>query len=315
MTAFMGIRHVVRSMVLRAPAVRGLAAENRRLRQELARTQQRITILEEERRGVDELMHDVRVQEKQLIRLRADHAAQGMPEGERQLLLRKAVRFEHLWYNAQKKIDLLQIEPFATLARYARRKRRTYLHFDRLYTLWQGLMSMPAEAQAVIEIGVHRGGSARFIGDTLRAFGRELPFYVCDTFKGHVVVDPEVDGRHAVGKQFSRVDVAQVAEYLQDLPFIRLLEGDIRETSAHMAAEYAFGFVHLDVDVYPVTRFCLDFFGARLVPGAMLVVDDYGFKTCPGAKRAVDEFVAANPRFRLLHLLTGQAVLVPLAGA
>ena len=87
-----------------------------------------------------------------------------------------------------------------------RRKRRTFLHYDRLYTLWQGIAAMPPGARAVVEVGSHRGGSARFIGDALRALGRELPFYVCDTFKGHVVVDPAVDGRHGVGKQFAGID-------------------------------------------------------------------------------------------------------------
>jgi O-methyltransferase len=309
----MSMRKAVGAMLLRAPGVRGLADENKRLRRELAHAQERLLALEEQARLVDALKVEVKVRDRENRDLRIEHAARGMSDAEREALLRKAVRFEHLWYNAQKKIDLLRLEPFGDLARRVRRKRRTFLHYDRLYTLWQGVAAMPPDARAVVEIGSHRGGSARFIGDALRALGRELPFYVCDTFKGHVVVDPEVDGRHGVGKQFAGIDVARVASYLQDLPFVRIVEGDIRETSRQMADEHAIGFMHLDVDVYPVTRFCLDFFGPRLVPGGTIVVDDYGLKTCPGAKRAVDEFVAANPRFRSIHLLTGQAVLIPVS--
>jgi len=74
-----------------------------------------------------------------------------------------------------------------------------------------------------------------------------------------------------------------------------------------------FGLVHIDVDVYPIVKFCLEFFGPRVVAGATVIMDDYGFKTCPGAKRAVDEFTATSPHFRMVHLLTGQALLIRLA--
>jgi len=67
--------------------------------------------------------------------------------------------------------------------------------------------------------------------------------------------------------------------------------------------------VHIDVDVYPPTEFCLRFFAPRLARGALLVVDDYGFLTCPGAKKAVDDFVAAHAEFGMWHLLSGQAVV------
>jgi len=48
------------------------------------------------------------------------------------------------------------------------------------------------------------------------------------------------------------------------------------------------------------------------VPGGMMVMDDYGTTTCEGVKRAVDEFTASNPGFRVMHLLTGQAVVTRL---
>ena len=73
--------------------------------------------------------------------------------------------------------------------------------------------------------------------------------------------------------------------------------------------------VHVDVDVYPVTKFCLDYFGDRMVAGGTMVVDDYGFKRTKGAWKAVEEFVAARGDFHRLHLLTGQAVLVRIAAA
>ncbi len=90
--------------------------------------------------------------------------------------------------------------------------------------------------------------------------------------------------------------------------------GDIIETApVALAHEPSFALVHVDVDVYPPTEFCLRVFAPRLARGAWLVVDDYGFLTCPGAKKAVDDFIAASPDFGMLHLLTGQAVIYRLA--
>ena len=71
--------------------------------------------------------------------------------------------------------------------------------------------------------------------------------------------------------------------------------------------------VHIDVDVYPVTKFCLEFFADHTIPGSVIIVDDYGFITCKGAKKATDEFVAANPNFKLFHLVTGQALVLKIS--
>jgi O-methyltransferase len=228
--------------------------------------------------------------------------------------LARALKFEHYWYNAQKKIDQRRLPTFGPLAERVRAEGRTYLHVDRLYTLWQAVVSMPASARAVIEIGVYEGGSVRFVAEAMRARGLDLPIAACDTFAGHAVVDETVDGRHTVGKQFVRANIDAVRDYLRGHANVQVVAGDIHETSASLHSMQALGLVHIDVDVYPPTRHCLEVFGPRVVQGGTIVVDDYGFKTCPGAKKAVDEFAAAHPEFRLWHLTTGQAILVRLAG-
>lgn len=227
--------------------------------------------------------------------------------------LRRARRHEYYWHNAQKKLDLRRLDGFGALAERIRADGRTYLHVDRLYTLWQAVAGMPPGATAVIEVGVFRGGSAKFLAEALRMRGLSLPVYACDTFAGHAVVDGAIDGRHEVGKQFLRVDAEEVRAYLATRPEVQVLDGDIHDTAARIDPGHVFGVAHIDVDVYPPTRFCLEHFAPRVVAGGMMVVDDYGFKTCPGAKKAVDEFAASNPGFRLLHLMTGQAVLIKLA--
>jgi O-methyltransferase len=272
------------SLLSKIPWIRRYAIENERLRAKLT----------ESRRQNEEL------------RASQEHMAQDAE------FLRQAREYDYYWREAFKRIDIRQLMPFGEVAGRVIRDGRTYLNVDRLYTLWQAVESLPSTAQAVAEIGVYRGGSAWFIADALRRANREMPFYVCDTFQGHVEVDENLDGLHRPGEQFTRVKAEKVAKYLRGFPFVRMQVGDIRETAPRFAAESAFGFVHLDVDVYPITRYCLDFFGPRLVPGGVIVMDDYGTTTCEGVKKAVDEFREVNPGFRVLHLLTGQAVVTKL---
>jgi O-methyltransferase len=272
------------SLLTKLPWFRRYALENERLRAKLTESRQ--------------LIRDLREREERMAQ-----------DAE---LLRQAREYEYYWREAFKRIDIRQQMPFGEVAERVIRDRRTFLNVDRLYTLWQAVESLPPTARAVAEIGVYRGGSAWFVADALRRRGREMPFYVCDTFRGHVEVDEDLDGLHRPGVQFTRVKAEKVAKYLRGFPFVRVEVGDIRETAPTFAAENAFGLVHLDVDVYPITRFCLEFFGPRIVPGGVIVADDYGTTTCEGVKKAVDEFGAANPGFRIFHLLTGQAVVTKL---
>jgi len=272
------------SVLAKLPWVRRYALENERLRSKLNESRQQIKdLLESQERAAKDAE-----------------------------FLRQAREYEYYWREAFKRIDIRQLVPFGEIADRVIRDGRTYLNVDRLYTIWQAVESLPPSARAVAEVGVYRGGSAWFMADALRRSGREMPFYVCDTFQGHVEVDDSVDGVHRPGVQFTRVKAEKVAKYLREFPFIRMQVGDIRETAPAFAGESAFGLVHLDVDVYPITRFCLDFFGPRVVPGGTMVMDDYGTTTCEGVKRAVDEFTASNPGFRVMHLLTGQAVITRL---
>ena len=273
-----------RSLLTKVPWFRRYVLENERLRAKLIESGEQI--------------RDLREQQERMAR-DAD-------------FLRQAREYEYYWHDAFKRIDIRQLMPFGEVAAHALRDGRTYLNVDRLYTLWQAVESMPSPARAVAEVGVYRGGSAWFVAEALRRAKKDVPFYVCDTFQGHVEVDESIDGLHRPGAQFTRVKAEKVVRYLREFPFVRVEVGDIRDTAPAFAAEHAFGFVHLDVDVYPIMRFCLDFFGPRLVSGGVIVADDYGTTTCEGVKKAVDEFAASNPGFRIFHLLTGQALLTNL---
>jgi O-methyltransferase len=208
---------------------------------------------------------------------------------------------------AGKKLDLREIAEFSEIAEGIIADGRTGMNYDRLYTLWQAVRAAPKNEPA-IEIGGYRGGSSRFIGEAFKAAGHTPRLYVCDTFTGPVETDPRFDLGHSNSQKYETVSAEETAEYMSGYPAVELVVGDIVETSRQLPEE-SYGLVHVDVNYYPSTAFCLRYFAPRLVDGALTVIDDYGFVTCPGVKQAADEFVAEFPQYRLWHLLTGQALL------
>lgn len=220
-----------------------------------------------------------------------------------------AVVPRYYYGNAFKKIRIDRDVPgFSELATRIVADGRTFLDYDRLYTLWQATQALRPGSIAV-EIGVYRGGSARFLAEATRSLEGGIELYACDTFVGHPVVDASVDGRHRVGESFADVVLSDVQGYLAPFDNVRIVVGDIRERAADIP-DRPIGLLHVDVDVYPATRFSLDHFAQRVDVGGVVIVDDYGFTTCAGAKKAVDEFVAENDSWRFFHLITGQGLLV-----
>ena len=220
----------------------------------------------------------------------------------------KLLRSNYYLVGANKKLDLRELDGFGEIAGEVIEAGRTGMSYDRLYTLWQAVEAAPPDVPA-IEIGTYMGGSARFISQAFQAHGRTPRLYVCDTFAGHADTDPEIDTSHHDAGKFENVTAEDTAAYLSGYPELEMVVGDIAETSARLD-EDAYGLVHLDVDVYPTTAFCLRHFAPRLAPGAVMVVDDYATVTCPGVKQAVDEFAAEHPDYRVWHLLSAQALVM-----
>ena len=227
------------------------------------------------------------------------------------LVKRRTLYYNYLWYNAHRKIDLKKLPGFSGIASQVIEDQTTLLNYDRLYTLWQAVLHIPSPDSPLAEIGTYRGGSAKFIIETLKQNRYENQFYIFDTFEGHVLVDESVDGKHRIGT-FGDTSYEQVKSYLNS-PNATIYKGSFLDTAQQIEKMKNFGMVHIDVDVYPVTKFCLQFFADRTIPGSVIIVDDYGFITCKGAKKATDEFVHANPSFKLFHLLTGQALILKIS--
>lgn len=217
----------------------------------------------------------------------------------------------YLALNSHKKLDICGAMNgrFGEIAGRIITSNRTFLRHDRLYTLWQAVRNVSHMESPMIEIGICRGGSLMFLLESQRAFGKKGLVYGSDTFTGHAFVKEGVDGDHAVGGFSEYADYEDVKRYLSEDRDCVLLESGPIESTVDTITEQRFSLVHIDVDVYPTIKFCLETFGDRLESGGFMVVDDYGFTTCPGAFSAVEEFVRERQEFQHMHLLTGQALL------
>ncbi|MFZ5811827.1 MAG: TylF/MycF/NovP-related O-methyltransferase [Thermodesulfobacteriota bacterium] len=217
--------------------------------------------------------------------------------------------------NQHKQPDLVSLPVFGELAGQVIRKRLTLLHYDRLHTLHSLIADLFGPGSriegAVAEVGVYKGGSLFFMASLLAALGRDdVPLHGFDSFSGHDAqdIEPSLEPIHTPGL-FGDTLFENVVAALAPWPAVRLHKGRFQDTCQGLDRD-RFAFVHLDADLYAVTRDALRFFGPRLAVGGVIVLDDYGFNTTPGVVKAAQEFLAATPGWRLVPLLSGQGVLV-----
>ena len=189
----------------------------------------------------------------------------------------------------------------------------TGLTAEKLYVLEHFAKKTSDLNGSLAEMGVWKGGGAKFIADTYR---KELKtknlnpktFYLFDSFEGMKQVNSTQD-RHEVG-DFSDTSYEQVERLLagdNKQVSIIMKKGWIPETFAGIEDE-SFTFVHLDLDLHDPIVDSLNFIYPRLAQGGVIVFDDYGFASCPGARKAVDQFFS-NTKENILVLSTGQAII------
>lgn len=222
---------------------------------------------------------------------------------------------EYFGRSARKLSSGLDDPEFFPLAHEVWNQRRTFLYYNRLYTLYHAVRNVarrfPAGRLGILEAGVHRGGSTYFIAElAVRYAGDRVDFTAVDTFEGHAGEDlPDgSEGAHAPG-DFKGPAAEEIRAYLGPYPFVDVREGRIQDVAPGLGTELHL--VHADVDIHAPTRFTLDHAYEHLVVGGTVVVDDYGFRTCPGARRATDEFIDEHgDSFVMFPLDSGQALLV-----
>jgi len=216
--------------------------------------------------------------------------------------------------NLDKHEDITKYETFGEIATGVINDRTTCLYYDRLYTIYQTLLSFDKTHLNTIEIGVYKGGTSKFILETLKRINIIYNHYCIDTFEGHSEKDIGSNDTHKVN-QFNDTSLESVtkllASYNEDNLYgnLSIKKGRFEEFKTDLN-DKDFDFVYLDMDLYSPTLDALKFFSSILKSKSIILIDDYGHKSCPGIRKAVDEFLKTDDTFFNFHLLTGQMLLV-----
>lgn len=176
------------------------------------------------------------------------------------------------------------------------------------YNLWMLACAVAPRVGAYAEVGVYRGGSARF----LCAAKGDAPLHLFDTFAGMPATNPLTDGHFQPG-EFADGTLERVKAYLAGYPNLHFHPGIFPHSTAGLDPDTAlrFKFVHLDVDLYLSTLHSLEWFYPRLTRGGVLLTHDYSLPEVPGVKQAFDEFFRDKPEI-VVPLWFSQAMIVKL---
>jgi O-methyltransferase len=172
-----------------------------------------------------------------------------------------------------------------------------------------------APAGDYLEIGVHRGESARVMY-TLMDKTREL--FLLDTYEGFVAQDLEAEKQVVPGHtwtvgNFLDTSPEFVARYVGDgtpPANVHTVKGWFPESFKGLE-DRSWRFIHLDMDLYEPTRAGLEILWPRVVPGGVMVFHDYENLSFPGVKKAVDDYFDRHG-LHILHVgdLWGSAMIV-----
>lgn len=172
-------------------------------------------------------------------------------------------------------------------------KKNILVTVDRCFILYQFAKLSTQKDGEIAEVGVYKGGTARMIAKSCP----EKTFHLFDTFSGMPESQRDVDF-HQQG-EFADTSLESVKRFLKDCQNVEFHPGLFPQT-INGVKNKTFCYVHVDVDIYPSVKSCLEFFYPRLVPGGIMLFDDYQWKDTPGVKKALDEFSLINPRNLLL---------------
>lgn len=158
----------------------------------------------------------------------------------------------------------------------------------------------------IIEVGVYKGGSAKFIAE----LKNKKILHLFDTFSGLQDandVDIQADNTKFVNKDFiSDYDI--VCHALSNYKNILINKGYFPNNANHIK-DKKFCLVHLDVDTYTSTLNSLSFVYSRMSRGGFILSHDYS--TAKGVTKAVDEFFKDKPE-TIIQVSNKQCLIVKL---
>jgi predicted O-methyltransferase YrrM len=182
---------------------------------------------------------------------------------------------------------------------------------DRAYILHQFMLAAARLKGDMAECGVYQGGSAQLMAATLHRCGaKDTQLHLFDTFCG--VPDIAEGNRDGVvpgdcGQTSVESVKARLASYEQ---FVHLHPGFIPDTFTRVEHVSQFSLVNIDVDLYPTTLACCEWFWPRMSPGGIMIFNDYGFFPYRhSTRRAADEFFSGQ-REKLIVLPSGQGLAI-----
>jgi len=141
------------------------------------------------------------------------------------------------------------------------------------WELYKKIIKIPGE---VLELGIYKGAS--FIGK----------FPLTESQEDNKFIKKFIDaGGNGISKK-------ELEEVLQEKGFFnfQLISGNILKTLPRYLEEHPelrISLLHIDVDVYEVTKEILELLFDRVEKGGLIVLDDYN--SVSGATKAIDEFL------------------------
>jgi hypothetical protein len=209
-------------------------------------------------------------------------------------------KYSHSWPHDKEFLKIWRAYPESS----NRIKDKRYVQ----YQLARSISTLPGDTA---ECGVYRGAGSYLI---LRATeGQNRLHHMFDSFQGLSKPEsydlPDEKEAHSWKAGELAIGLDVVKRNLINFDNLCFYKGWIPERF-HEVAERRFAYVYIDVDLYKPTFDSLDFFYDRMVSGGLLVCDDYGFVDCPGAKKACDEFISDKPEKYIIHLSSGQGLIV-----
>ena len=176
--------------------------------------------------------------------------------------------------------------------------------YVRLKTLEALCLRLGGVPGAAAELGVYRGGFARWINALLP----ERTLYLFDTFEGF---DPAESAEEGAGftEAHRNTSAEQVLAALPHPERAVIRQGLFPQTAAGLEAE-RFSLVSLDADLEESTLTGLRFFWPRMSEGGYLLLHDYNNPRLPGVRRALERFEAEAGRLPAVPLCDVSGTLV-----